>query len=178
MSRVQNRQRRVRLSPEDRQGLERAASVALEELGVAERPVAVVLVSDRAMRRLNKQFRGKDQPTNVLSFPEDEEDLGPAFPLGDVGEPAGPGGALEPAALGDVILSVETARREAWAALGGEVKAGGGRDLRLFDRLVTLLIHGVLHLVGFDHQDDAQEDEMELRALDIRRAVDATFRQS
>lgn len=178
MIQIMNRQRRVRLSPESIEGLRAAASLTLERLGVPERPVAVVLVSDRAMRRLNLQFRGKDQPTNVLSFPEDEDDLGggPMPVIGPEGESAT--SALEPSPLGDVILSLETAQREAKTAQGTGADLGREDEALLFDRLVTLLIHGLLHLVGYDHQDDAQEEEMERLSKDIRIEFDSTFHRA
>jgi rRNA maturation RNase YbeY len=96
----------------------------LAALGLAEAELSVLLVSDGEMRRLNHDYRGFDRPTDVLSFPQRE----------------GPGPAPEQL-LGDVVISVDTARRQAarWhASLGREA-----------DRL---LIHGLLHLLGYDHE--------------------------
>jgi probable rRNA maturation factor len=179
MIHVLNRQRRLRLPKEKVNALKTAAEVAVSCLGVSGRAVAIVLVSDQAMRRLNRQFRGLDRPTNVLSFPEDEDDLG-AIPAPETDEPE-----LPP--LGDVILSVETALREALAAgpspeppkaPGHEAGPPEEHTELLFERLLTLVIHGLLHLVGYDHQDDAEEDEMELRALEIHREITAMFHQA
>ena len=95
---------------------------------------AVALSSNAAVRRLNAAYRGKDSPTNVLSFP--------APPLGI---PTG-----EPRALGDVILALET--------LVDEAAAAGIPQAHHFQHL---LIHGLLHLVGYDHEADAEAERME-----------------
>lgn len=94
--------------------------------------LGVRFVGDREMRRVNRQFRAKDQATDVLSFP------------GEDGH------------LGDILVSVPTARRQAAAA-------GRGMDREL----KTLLLHGVLHCLGYDHETD--EGEMERLELRLRR---------
>jgi len=95
--------------------------------------VSVVLADDAAVRTLNRDHRGKDRPTNVLSFP-----IGSA------------GGAAVPMMLGDVVLACETVTAEA-AAQGKSVA----------DHLRHLVVHGVLHLAGHDHEDDAAAERME-----------------
>ena len=93
--------------------------------------LALVLTGDRAMRRLNSRFRGKDAPTDVLSF------------TGEGGE----------AGLGDVVISVESAARNA-------------RSLRrsLPQELDVLALHGFLHVLGYDHEsDDGTMDRLERR---------------
>ena len=102
----------------------------LHELSVRleiRRPFAVVLVSDRAMRRFNRQFAGKATTTDVLSFPAAEEDWG------------------EEPCLGDIIISVERAEAQ-------------GPDT-LFRELQRLALHGLLHLLGYDHVADGGEME-------------------
>lgn len=95
--------------------------------------LSLVLTDDARIRDLNRDWRGFDKPTNVLSFPAaDAEDDDPG-PL-----------------LGDVVVAFETTAREA---------AEAGR--RLEDHFAHLLVHGLLHLFGFDHEDDAEADEME-----------------
>lgn len=99
-------------------------------------------VGDREMRRVNRQFRGKDKPTDVLSFPGEEGHLG------------------------DILISVPTARRQA-AGVGHET----GRELR------TLLLHGVLHCLGHDHETDGGEMERlerRLRKKWLDRPVEGT----
>lgn len=103
------------------------AVLADRRIGV-RRPaeVSVVFADDRFVRRLNRDHRGKDRPTNVLSFP-----LGPAASRAANGAPV---------LLGDVVLSYRTVRREARA------------ENKSFDRHAAhLLVHGTLHLLGFDH---------------------------
>ena len=92
----------------------------------------MVLSDDSAVRALNRDHRGKDAPTNVLSFP-------PAL--------VPPAGARP---LGDVILAYETVRREALEQ--GKAAA---------DHLRHLVVHGVLHLSGYDHETEAEAEEME-----------------
>jgi probable rRNA maturation factor len=101
----------------------------------------VVLTDDAAMRRLNAKWRDKDKPTNVLSFP--------AFPLK-------PGAPLPPM-LGDIVLAEETVSREAELA-----------DKPLDHHITHLIVHGFLHLVGHDHENEAEAgimEELERRAL-------------
>jgi len=125
---------------------ERAAVAALSAVPEATRPTApvelsLVLADDATVQVLNRDYRGKDRPTNVLSFPAADE-----------GTPAIPG---EPVALGDVVLALETVLAE--AAAHGKPPA---------DHLAHLTVHGVLHLLGHDHQTEVEAAEME--ALEVR----------
>ncbi|MGJ3262450.1 MAG: rRNA maturation RNase YbeY [Salinarimonas sp.] len=117
----------------------RAAEAALVVAGV-EGLVALelLLTDDSAIREINREWRHRDEPTNVLSFP--------AAPA-----PGYPG----PRRLGDVVLAFETLAREAQAE---------GRPLA--DHAAHLLAHGVLHCLGYDHDQDAAAEEME--ALETR----------
>lgn len=113
-----------------------------------EGELSIVLVNDEVIRQLNGSYRGKDQVTDVLSF---------AMSEGEFGD-------VNPTVLGDVVISVPTARRQA------------SRSKReLFDQVTFLLAHGLLHLVGYDHETDEQEREMkkETRRL-MRAAVDSS----
>lgn len=123
----------------------RAARAALAKGRIAEDAIelCIVLADDALIADLNARFRGRREPTNVLSFPAQ----GPSRPSGRA-----PG--QSPTMLGDVVLALETLRREA------------ERDgKRLDHHLAHLVIHGVLHLVGHDHADDAEAARME--ALEI-----------
>ena len=122
----------------------------IRELAPGAGSFGVRFASDREMRRLNHRFRGKDHATDVLSFPG-----------GEAGSAATPTGgrhseALPPEGrhLGDVVISVPTARRQALAA-GHSAE----RELQ------TLLLHGVLHCLGYDHETDAGEMERLERRL-------------
>ena len=110
---------------------------------LGDRATACVAFSrDAEVRGLNARYRAKDKPTNVLSFP--------APPLSAAARAAG-----EPNHLGDVVLAAETVAAEA-SELG----------IPLADHIQHLVIHGVLHLAGYDHETDAEADAME--ALEAR----------
>jgi probable rRNA maturation factor len=115
----------------------RAALAAADVRGPAI--MGVILTDDAEQRRLNRDYRGKDASTNVLSFP-----------IGD----GVPGGG--PVMLGDVVLAFETAAREA-----------NEQQKPLADHLRHLVVHGVLHLLGFDHETDAEAAVMETREREI-----------
>ncbi len=116
-----------------------ATRAALGHLGksVPKGEIDIVLAGDAFVRTLNRRHRGKDKPTNVLSFPGLERAM-PRLP------------AAAPVLLGDIVLARGTVRREA---------AAGGK--KLAHHLSHLVVHGVLHLFGHDHQDDAQARRME-----------------
>jgi probable rRNA maturation factor len=122
-----DRQRRRRLP---RARLLRVLDGAARALRV-EGEVSLVLAGDRLLHRLNRDYRGKDRPTDVLSFPGDGTEGG----------------------LGDILISVETAERNARAL---------GR--RLGGELEVLALHGFLHVLGYDHEtDDGTMDRLEAR---------------
>lgn len=129
--------------------LETALQTAFAELDLPAKnfAVAVSLVDDAEIQGLNKQYRQKDKPTNVLSFPmvDDFDDLD--------GQP----GAVE---LGDIILAFETIQREAMEQ---------GKNFP--HHIAHLLVHGFLHLVGFDHLTDTDAADMEALETDILAAM-------
>ena len=122
----------------------RAAAAALDAAAALPGPVelGVVLADDAFVRRLNRDYRGQDRATDVLSFPL-HEPLRPA-PQGE-----------KPLMLGDVILARETVQRDSAAAGVG-----------LAERVSHLVVHGVLHLLGHDH--DEPDAERRMRALESR----------
>lgn len=121
---------RLRRRRADAGRLRRVLRGAAAALGVRGE-VSLVLAGDRLLRRLNHEYRGKDRPTDVLSFP------------GDGGE----------AGLGDVVISVETAGRNA-----------RGLGCTLGQELDVLALHGFLHVLGYDHEtDDGTMDRLEGR---------------
>lgn len=99
--------------------------------------ISIVLTDDAAIRILNRDYRGKDKATNVLSFPQDEELL-----------------------LGDVIIARETMQREAREQ---------GKPLP--HHFQHMLVHGFLHLLGYDHESDGEAAEMEALEVRILRAL-------
>ena len=115
------------------QAIEGALQAAARAAGLeGDAEVTVVLADDATQRGLNAAWRGKDAPTNVLSFPAT---LAPAF---------------ETRILGDIVLAYETVAREAEA---------GGKTLEA--HVAHLAVHGLLHLAGFDHENDTQAATME-----------------
>ena len=107
--------------------------------------LSVKLSDDAEVQGLNASFRGKDKPTNVLSFPMIQPDLIEAISNTDDGE----------VLLGDIILAHETCAREAQE-----------RGVSLESHTTHLIIHGTLHLIGHDHENDADAEAMEV--LEIR----------
>lgn len=105
--------------------------------------VSVVLADDVMLQQLNNQYRGKEAPTNVLSFSSDLAN--------DEIIPDG-----EPRPLGDIILSWDTLSREA-----SDLK------IEMRDHFTHLLVHGMLHLLGFDHENDEDATEMETCEVEI-----------
>ncbi len=115
---------------------EAATGAVLGELGIAgESELSLVFTDDASIRTLNSEWRGKDKPTNVLSFPA---------------SPVRRGSRRLPPMLGDVILAFETVEREATL-----------EDKPFDHHLSHLLVHGLLHLLGYDHETDEDAEEME-----------------
>jgi probable rRNA maturation factor len=104
----------------------------LVELGLAEAELSVLLTTDLAIKELNRTYRRKNRPTDVLAFPMDEVPSGPT-----------------PRLLGDVVISLETAALQAQNA---------GHSLAL--EATELLAHGLLHLLGYDHANQAEMESM------------------
>ena len=121
------------------------AESAFPQLASSDRSVelSVRLADDEEVRALNEQWRGKDKPTNVLSFPQLEQD--------DLAEINDEGPEL---LLGDLILARGVCEREARE-----------KDVPLEDHAAHLIVHGTLHLLGYDHQDDESAHEMESREV-------------
>jgi len=111
-------------------------------LGCPEAELSVSIVGDRSIRVLNRDYLGRDKATNVISFAMQEGEFG----------------ALNPQLLGDVVISADTAAREAEEA--GEP---------FWSRLSFLLLHGILHITGYDHErsGEAEAARMEEREREI-----------
>ena len=109
-----------------------AIEAAADATSASPGELAVVLTNDDAIRALNRDWRGIDRPTNVLSFPSSRR----------------PG--AEPAMLGDIVIAYETLERECRA-----------ENRQFVHHLAHLAVHGFLHLMGYDHQTDSEADDME-----------------
>ena len=135
---------------------EHAARAALAGVGLPVEGFAISLMGcdDARIAVLNADFRGRQQPTNVLSWPSEER--GAEF-AGEAPEPPEPGAADDPESLGDIAIAWETCAAEAEAQ--GKPMAG---------HVTHLVVHGVLHLLGYDHiedEDAALMEELEVRIL-------------
>lgn len=113
------------------------AAKILSDLGCTSSELSVAIVGDRTMRILNRDYLDKDRPTNVISFSMQEGEYG----------------TLNPDLLGDIVISADTAAREA--------EEGG---ISFWERLVFLLLHGILHLTGYDHERSGEAEARRMEA--------------
>jgi probable rRNA maturation factor len=133
----------VRKSGVDARALKATAKSLLAAVGEADSSISLTLVDDETIRDLNREHRGKDKATDVLSFP-----LEPSHD--DVPERL----------LGDVVISVDTARRQA-----------ADYDAPLQREMYRLLIHGLLHVLGHDHEEAGERAEMEAEEKRLAAAI-------
>lgn len=128
--------------------MEKKAQAVLNALGSPDGELSILIVDDPQIAELNKQYLNRKGPTNVISFPMR----------------AGGFEDLNPQLLGDVVISVETAKREA-----------GDAGISTNARLSQLLVHGILHLFGYDHENDEDEarrmEEKSNEMLEMLREV-------
>ena len=137
---VNNQQDKKSIDPSLTAVLEDAIKFVLHKEGINNYEIGVTLVDDDYILKLNSQYRGKDVPTDVLSFPlSDENDVnGDTF------------------VVGDVVISVDTAERQAFEY---------GHS---FEReMVYLLVHGIYHILGYTHDDDENKEVMRQKEEDI-----------
>lgn len=118
----------------------------LESLGLDAAELSILLCDDATIRELNRRYRNKDEATDVLSFPMQE----------------GQGAAVHPGLLGDVVISLPTATRQA-----------AENDRPIIEEVTLLLAHGLLHLLGYDHAIPREERVMKARTEDLLAAVQA-----
>ena len=154
---ILNRQHRVRVSPAS---LEKFFRCVRTTLGVGDESMSICLVSDTEIAGMNQRFRGKRGPTDVLSFPADAtKNNGRSLKSGRTS----PIAQRSITILGDIAISPETARRNARRL---------GRPLD--EELRILILHGVLHLLGYDHEAD--QGEMERLELRLRRELKVAWK--
>jgi len=127
---MQSHVRRVRF---DLARLDRFAQTILSDVGEASAELGILFVGDQRMRGLNRRYRGKDRTTDVLAFAMREA-------------PTPHASRLTPRPLGDVVISIPTAQRQARQ-----------RGRSLDEELTVLLVHGILHLCGYDHERSEKE---------------------
>jgi probable rRNA maturation factor len=116
-------------------------------LGLPEAELSLLLVDDRQIRKLNHRFLGRDKPTNVLAFSMREGEYS----------------SLHPHLLGDLVISIETAKRQS--------KQSGLNEMEM---LTLLLIHGILHLLGYEHEGSKKDArEMTLKQKELFQVIKA-----
>lgn len=136
---IQNRQKSQQV---DTGRLRRSLKRLLKELNCKDNEISLLLVDDDQIREINKTFLKRDRPTNVISFSMKE----------------GSFGHIHPEILGDIILSTETAARDAQTG-----------HLDFMDEMEFLLIHGLLHLIGYNHEATGAEEaeKMKIREREL-----------
>ncbi|OGP80033.1 MAG: rRNA maturation RNase YbeY [Deltaproteobacteria bacterium RBG_16_49_23] len=141
---IQNRQKPI---PLDSKKIRRVVQRILASLGLPEAELSLLLVDDRQIRELNHRFLGRDKPTNVLAFSMREGEFS----------------SLHPNLLGDLVISIETAKRQS--------KQSGLNEMEM---LTLLLIHGTLHLLGYEHEGTKKEArEMAAKQKDLFQMIKA-----
>ncbi len=118
----------------------KSMAAILKSLEMEDHEISLLFVDDREITDINRHYLGRNHPTNVIAFSMNEGDFG----------------TINPLLLGDIVISVETALRDA--------RAG---DLPLEDEINYLMIHGVLHLLGYDHEQPHEAEEMEKKEKEI-----------
>ena len=116
----------------------------LAAMRMEEAELSILLCDDATIQELNREYRGKDRPTDVLAFAMRE----------------GEGGDVQPSVLGDVVISVDTTRRQA-----------SERGLAIVEEATFLLAHGLLHLLGYDHRDEDERRVMMALTDGLRAAA-------
>lgn len=115
-------------------------------MGCDAHEVSVVITDNDQIQQLNKKYRKVDKPTNVLAFPMQE----------------GQFSNITPGLLGDIVISCETAQEESTSS-----------NISLSERVSQLLIHGILHLIGFDHEtNESDAGKMEEKSLELLRQIE------
>ena len=128
------------------QPIRRKTRQILSALGFNAHEVSIVITDDQQIRKLNNAYRKMDKPTNVLAFPMQEGEFT----------------QVTPGLLGDVVISCDTALKEAQLA-----------DITLENRISQLLVHGILHLAGFDHEaGDRAAADMEAKSLELLKIIE------
>jgi probable rRNA maturation factor len=127
--------------------MQKKASLILDALDYKDFELSIVITDDEDIKNLNKEFRQLDKATNVLSFPVNDENSS-FIPFLSV--------------LGDIVISEDTAKKEA-------LEAG----ITLDQRISQLLVHGILHLIGYDHESgEAEEEEMTKKSIELLSVIE------
>lgn len=128
--------------------IKRSLGTILKALGAEGREVSLVFVDDEGITDINRQYLGRNYPTNVIAFSMNEGEFGD----------------ISPSLLGDVVISVETALRDAKR-----------ENLSLADEIDYLMIHGVLHLLGYDHELAGEAEAMARKEKEVFFALKSYY---
>jgi probable rRNA maturation factor len=124
---IDDRQSKLKATPKE---IQKKAQAILNALGCPDGELSILIADDSQIAILNKKYLNRSGPTNVIAFPMQEGEFS----------------TMTPQLLGDVVISIETAEREGQMA-----------GIQTEERFTQLLIHGILHLFGYDHEKDARE---------------------
>jgi probable rRNA maturation factor len=130
---IENRQKKIRV---DRRSVRLAMSKIMKDLNCSDMLISLLFVDDNEITEINRRYLNRDYPTNVL-----------AFPLA-----AGEFGNINPNILGDIVISVDTAYKDACES-----------GIELNDELAFLMIHGVLHLLNYDHENASHRKTQQMK---------------
>ncbi len=130
---IENQQKRIKI---DKRKIRSQVTRLLTLLCCTNMEISITFVDDETIQRINKQYLSKDRPTNVISFPLQEGEFS----------------AINPDMLGDIVISVETARRDADKG-----------NLSFDEEILFLIIHGLLHLRGYNHENTSKADALMMK---------------
>ena len=144
---IQNQQKHIHL---DLKKIKKVTIELLNELDLPEAELSILFVDDQKIQELNQKYLKRNKPTNILAFPMRKGE----FPC------------LHPNLLGDLVISVETAKRES-----------NRFGLNEFDMIILLIVHGILHLLGYDHEGGKKEArEMALKQKELFSSINKKHR--
>ena len=130
---IENQQKRIKI---DKRKIRVKVTQLLKLTGCVNKEISITLVDDEAIQRINKQYLSKDRPTNVISFSLQEGEFGD----------------INPEMLGDVVISVDTAIRDADKG-----------NLSFDEEIFFLIIHGLLHLLGYNHVNTSKANTLKMK---------------
>ncbi len=130
---IDNQQKRIKIN---KRKFRTAVTKLMKLLDCAGMEISISFVDDETIQRLNRQYLSKDRPTNVISFPLQE----------------GAFSSINPDMLGDVVISVDTAYRDADQG-----------NLSFDEEIIFLIIHGLLHLTGYNHENTSKADTLKMK---------------
>ncbi|MEW6214325.1 MAG: rRNA maturation RNase YbeY [Nitrospirota bacterium] len=162
---IKNQQRLIKVN---QHRIRRDLKKTLRLLGLNRAELSVLFVNDRRMKILNRQYRGIDRTTDVLSFPQQENPPLPPFTKGGHGGITKLGYLKSNIVLGDIVINLHQTKRQA-----------AEHGLTFNEELRQLMIHGLLHLIGYDHEKSRyHKSKMESKGRELLKALSQKSRMS